>query len=152
MILVLFVMEVSVGVVEGTVEEGGGVLLVEGVEGGDGIVAEGVGIVEDAADADPLSDDDRGRGRRVTPKAEIAERMEAAIAAYKADMYKSVRQCALAFRVCHSKLNSMLKDPDSKYVGKGRVSKVFNTMEEERIAKHIKERMMVGCGMDILQV
>ena len=39
LILVLFVMEVSVGVVEGTVEEGGGVLLVEGVEGGDGIVA-----------------------------------------------------------------------------------------------------------------
>ena len=88
----------------------------------------------------------------MTPKEDMAERLEAAIKAFKADLYPSVRQCAKAFRVHHVMLGKMLKDPDKKYVGSGKVSKVFRTWEEDRIVRHIKERMLVGCGMDVMQV
>ena len=154
-------MEANIGVVEGLVDEGGGgVLLGEGGGGGDVVMAEGIDIVvDDRGASDPLSDandddapSDSVRGRRQVPKEEMAERLEADIAAYKADLYKSVRQCALAFRVNHCTLNNMLKDPDRKFVGKGKVSKVFSTEEETRIASHIQERMLIGCGMDIMQV
>ena len=88
----------------------------------------------------------------MTPKEDMAERLEAAIKAFKEDLYPSVRQCAKAFRVHHVTLGKMLKDPDKKYVGSGKVSKVFRTWEEDRIVRHIKERMLVGCGMDVMQV
>ena len=47
----------GIGVVEGPVDEGGGgVLLGEGVEGGDVVMAEGVDIVvDDGGASDPLS-------------------------------------------------------------------------------------------------
>ena len=47
----------NIGVVEGLVDEGGGgVLLGEGVEGGDIVMAEGVDIVvDDGGASDPLS-------------------------------------------------------------------------------------------------
>ena len=155
----------DVDVVEGAVADGEGVLLVDGGEGGDAVVSEGVAFVVDeeggaidplsdpaAASDDPPSDKVRGRGRRVTPKEDMAERLEAAIKAFKADLYPYVRQCAKAFRVHHVTLGNMLKDPDKKYVGRGKVSQVFRTWEEDRIVRHIKERMLVGCGMDVMQV
>ena len=149
----------DVDVVEGAVADGEGVLLVEGGTGGDAVVSDGVDLVVDdhlsdpaAASDDPPSDEVRGRGRKVTPKEDMAERMEAAIKAFKADLYPSVRQCAKVFRVCHVTLGKLLKDPDKKYVGKGKVSKVFRTWEEDMIVRHIKERMLVGCGMDVMQV
>ena len=86
-------MEVSIGVVEGPVDEGGGgVLLGEGVGGGDVVMAEGVDIVVDNGGASdphseaPANDDDAppndsARGRRQIPKEEMAERLEAAIKA-----------------------------------------------------------------------
>ena len=154
----------EIDVVEGAMDEGGGgVLLGQGVEGGDPVVAEGIGIVVDD-EGDPLANDDDddttpsasvnggGRRRRMSKKEEMAERLEAALQAYNADLYPSVRQCALAFRVCISTFNNLVKDPDKKYVGKGRVSTVFSSDEEDRIARHIKERMQIGCGMDIMQV
>ena len=50
-------MEANIGVVEGLVDEGGGgVLLGEGVGGGDIVMAEGVDIVvDDGGASDPLS-------------------------------------------------------------------------------------------------
>ena len=149
----------DVDVVEGAVADGEGVLLGEGGTGGDAVVSNGVDLVVDdplsdpAADSDdPPSDKVRGRGRRVTPKEDMAERLEAAIKAFKEDLYPSVRQCAKAFRVHHVTLGNMLKDPDKKYVGRGKVSQVFRTWEEDMIVRHIKERMLVGCGMDVMQV
>ena len=149
----------DVDVVEGAVADGEGVLLVEGGTEGDAVVSDGVDLVVDdhlsdpaAASDDPPNDKVRGRGRRVTPKEDMAERLEAAIKAFKEDLYPSVRQCAKAFRVHHVTLGNMLKDPDKKYVGRGKVSQVFRTWEEDRIVRHIKERMLVGCGMDVMQV
>ena len=152
----------DVDVVEGAVADGEGVLLGEGGTGGDAVVSDGVDLVVDEGGAiDPLSDpaassddppSDKVRGRRVTPKEDMAERLEAAIKAFKEDLYPSVRQCAKAFRVHHVTLGNMLKDPDKKYVGKGKVSQVFRTWEEDMIVRHIKERMLVGCGMDVMQV
>ena len=82
-------MEANIGVVEGLVDEvGGGVLLGEGVGGGDVVMAEGV---DDGGASDPLSEapandddappSDSARGRRQIPKEEMAKRLEAAIKA-----------------------------------------------------------------------
>ena len=168
------VVEVGVAVVEG-VHVGEGVLWAAGGEGDQAAVvggdveeaevAVGVGagpageaaadlIVEDEeAAADPRpGPSSGGRGRKSSANDEMAKRLETAIEAYKADLFKSVRACALAHRVCPVTLGRMLKDPDREYKGKGNVSKVFSEVEEERIATHITERMLLGCGLDVWQV
>ena len=170
------VVEVGVGVVEG-VHVGEGVLWAAGGEGDQAAVvggdveeaevAVGVGagpageaaadlIVEDEeAAADPRpgpSGGGRGRGRKSSAVGEMAQKLETAIEAYKADLFKSVRACALAHRVSPVTLGRMLKDPDREFQGKGNVSKVFSKVEEERIASHVTERMLIGCGLDVLQV
>ena len=122
-------------------------------------------VVEDEEPAvDPLVDDEeaevdprpgpsgRGRGRKPTAKDEMAQRLETAIEAFKADLFKSVNACARAHRVSPNTLGKMLKDPDMEYKGRGNVSKVFSQVEEERIAAHITERMLLGCGLDVWQV
>ena len=132
------VLEVAVGAVEGA-HGGEGVLLVEGVEG------------DQAPVADPLGPS-TSRGRKSSANDEMAQRLETAIEAYKADLFRSVRACAIAHRVSPCTLGKMLKDPEQQYKGRGNVSKVFSKLEEERIAAHITERMLLGCGLDVLQV
>ena len=171
------VLEVEVGAVEGAYG-GEGVLLVEGVEGDQAPVADGVDVVvggaEDAPDinvglageaaadlvaveeeadtaADPLGPS-TSRGRKSSANDEMAQRLETAIEAYKADLFRSVRACAIAHRVSPCTLGKMLKDPEQQYKGRGNVSKVFSKLEEDRIAAHITERMLLGCGLDVLQV
>ena len=132
------VLKVAVGAVEGA-HGGEGVLLVEGVEG------------DQAPVADPLGPS-TSRGRKSSANDEMAQRLETAIEAYKADLFRSVRACAIAHRVSPCTLGKMLKDPEQQYKGRGNVSKVFSKLEEERIAAHITERMLLGCGLDVLQV
>ena len=174
------VVEVVVGdldVVEG-VHSGEGVLLVEGGEGDQSAVVEGVDVVVDAAEvavgvgagpageaeADLVVEEEepavdprpgpsgRGRGRQSSATDEMSQRLETAIEAYNAKLFKSVRACALAHRVSPATLGRMLKDPDREFKGKGNVSKVFSMVEETRIAAHITERMLLGCGLNVLQV
>ena len=162
------VVEVGLDVVEG--DHGGeGVLLVEGGADDQAAVAYGVDIVVEGAEdgdvgaagkaaadlvveeaADPLTSP--GRGRQVSANEEMSQRLETAMEAYKANLFRSVRACALAHRVSPNTLGRMLKDPEMEYQGKGKVSKVFSKEEEIRIAAHITERMTLGCGLDVLQV
>ena len=170
------VLEVAVGAVEGA-HSWEGVLLLEGVEGDQAPVASVINVVggaEDAPDvnirvageaaadlvaveeeadtaADPLGPS-TSRGRKSSANDEMAQRLETAIEAYKADLFRSVRACAIAHRVSPCTLGKMLKDPEQQYKGRGNVSKVFSKLEEDRIAAHITERMLLGCGLDVLQV
>ena len=162
------VVEVGVGdldVVEGD-HVGEGVLLVEGGADDQAAVAYGVDIVVEGAEdgdvgaageaaADLVVEeaaDPPGRGRQVSANEEMSQRLETAMEAYKANLFRSVRACALAHRVSPNTLGRMLKDPEMEYQGKGKVSKVFSKEEEIRIAAHITERMTLGCGLDVLQV
>ena len=82
--MLLVGMEVNIDVVEGASGEGGEVLVAEV----DGVVGDVVIVVVDGEDGppvvaaavddeDPLGEGGRGRRRKVTPKEEMAERMEA---------------------------------------------------------------------------
>ena len=149
--------EVEAEVVSGVVGED---LVVLG-EGGDDVavdVADGVdlAIEDDGADSDGIELDPLGsnssRGRKKSSKEEMGERLAAAVRDYKGDMFRSVRACATYHRVSHVSLGRMLKDPDRQYQGKGKVSTVFTREEEVKFAAHIKERMLLGCGMDVMMV
>ena len=161
------VVEVGLDVVEG--DHGGeGVLLVEGGADDQAALTYGVDIVVEGAEdgdvgaageaaADLVVEeaaDPPGRGRQVSANEEMSQRLETAMEAYKANLFRSVRACALAHRVSPNTLGRMLKDPEREFIGrgKGNVSKVFSKEEEIRIAAHITERMTLGCGLDVLQV
>ena len=92
------------------------------------------------------------RARAVSEKEDRGRRYDQAMMEYRAGGWKSVRACAQFFRVDHSTLGKMIKDPDAKFKGKGRVSQVFLPEEEDRIVGHIIWCMEHGTGLDIFQV
>ena len=106
------VVEVGLDVVEGD-HVGEGVLLVEGGADDQAAVAYGVDIVVEGAEdgdvgaageaaADLVVEeaaDPPGRGRQVSANEEMSQRLETAMEAYKANLFRSVRACALAHRV-----------------------------------------------------
>ena len=137
-------------VVEGGVSEDA-VVVAQGGEGDTVQVVEGMGIVLHQDDDDG-GDNEVPRGRRKSSKEETAERLKLAVAEYRDEMWSSIRACAKHHRVSNSTLRMLLTDPEAEYVGRGNVSKVLTKWEEEMIAKHITERMMLGCGLDVYQV
>ena len=62
------------------------------------------------------------RSRAKTEKEERVERYDQTIKEYRSGAWTSIRQCAAYFRVDHSSLSKLLKDPEAKYKRKGRVS------------------------------
>ena len=59
------------------------------------------------------------RSRAKTEKEERVERYDQTIKEYRSGAWTSIRQCAAYFRVDHSSLSKLLKDPEAKYKGKG---------------------------------
>ena len=56
-----------------------------------------------------------GRRSRANTEEERIERYDQAIKEYRSGAWTSIRQCAAYFRVDHSSLSKLLKDPEAKY-------------------------------------
>lgn len=113
---------------------------------------EAEGGEDDVDIIDPPPAARKRRGRKACPRDEMAERLKVAVEQYQEGMFVSIRQCALHHRVSHVTLSKLLKDPEAEYQGRGKVSTVFLKEEETALAAHITERMLQGCGLDIMQV
>ena len=134
-----------------TSEEGGG-------DDEDGDTSEeegGEGEGQDDEDEDisfPRPAPGKRKSRKVCSRDEMADRLRLAVEEFRQDMFMSIRQCAKHHRVSHSTLSVMLNDPEAEYKGRGKQSQVFFKEEEDAIARHITERMVLGCGLDLMQV
>ena len=139
---------------------GGDVVVAVDVDVRDDIAVErgGYDVVGSAETAAVSASDGDGavvggrRGRAKTAKEEKAERYDQAVQEFLTGAWKSVRACATHFRVDHTTLGRLVKDPEAKFKGRGNVSKVFLPEEEDSIVGHIIWCMEHGCGLDIFQV
>ena len=158
---------VDVGDVPGIVDPAQDVLInvVEGSAGGtEDVLAVGSEadtvpidvVVEEVPD--PLEVPDPGPGtstprwRKMSSAEEMSQRLDVAVKDFQDGNFHSIRECARFHRVARTTLRKLLLDPEAEFTGYGKRSQVFTMQEEALISAHIKERMLQGCGLDILQV
>ena len=122
---------------------------VEEVQDPEAVVDQGV---PDPEENDPGPGPSKTRWRKMTSSEEMSERLDAAVKDFQDGNFRSMRECAKHHQVARTTLRKLLQDPEAEFAGYGKRSQVFSRQEETLISAHIKERMLQGCGMDVLQV
>ena len=157
--------DVVLEVVPGSVGDAGDVL----AQGGEtdtvptnvSIEVEEVPDPEEVLDPDPSPDDvepepgpskPKPRWRKMSPEEEMRGRLDIAVKDFQDGNFQSIRECARVHRVARTMLAKLIRNPEAEFTGYGRRSQVFSKDEETMISAHIKERMMQGCGLTVLQV
>ena len=115
--------------------------------------------IQENPDSDQLDDQEtasdcniKKRKRKQTKKEDMAEKMQSALAAWKANQFVSIAACANHFKVPRTTLGTMIREKKDKWRGRGKTSRVFSDEEEELIKENIIERCELGVGLTIEEV
>ena len=144
------VQDVVINVVEGSADTGD--VLAVGSEAGTVPIDVVVEEVPDPEETDPGPGSSKPRWRKMSSAEEMSHRLDVAVKDFRDGNFHSIRECARFHRVGRTTLAKLVSDPQAEFSGYGKRSQVFTRQEEALISAHIKERMLQGCGLDILQV